>query len=88
MDAETTTLPTVEMVDVEIWVMVDGEGNYVCHPDQASLTDEYEKEVGALDAAVPTRVIRIRVKVPKPQTVELSAEVAAEPAAGALRVAG
>jgi hypothetical protein len=89
MDAETTDVaPVPELVDMEIWAMVDGAGHYVCHCDHAKLTDEYEKEVGALDASVPTRVIRFRVKVPKPEAVELEAEVAAEPAAGALRAAG
>lgn len=78
---------TVELVNVEIWVVVDGSGNYVCSCDPGALTDEYEKEVGALDGQTPTRVLKLSVSVPKPQPVELVASVPEEPAVGELKVA-
>jgi hypothetical protein len=68
---------------VEIWVIVDEDGNYVAHTDKDALEERYEEEVGRSSGAA-TRVVRLTVNVPTPKAVELVATVAEEGAAGEL----
>jgi hypothetical protein len=77
---------TNEVCGVEVWVLMDGEGNYVCCEDRDGLKDRYEEIVGELDGG-PTRVLKLSVAVPYPKPVELAGAVGAEPAAGELKVA-
>jgi hypothetical protein len=58
------------MTEVEIWVMVDENGEY-----------EVAKEAGDLqaEAGVATRMVRVTIKVPTPQPVEVEVEVSEEP---------
>ncbi|HEY1190055.1 MAG TPA: hypothetical protein VGE74_20560 [Gemmata sp.] len=65
-------------VQVEVWVMVDENGSY-----------EVAKEAGDLQAGAGEccRFVKLTVKVPKPQPVELTATIEAEPEAAQLRIA-
>lgn len=76
-----------EMVAVEVWVMVDQDGDYVVAKDREALAEKYEEEFTGLNSEVTTRFVKLTVNVPKPRPVELVATVAEEPAAGELRVA-
>lgn len=62
-DAKTTA-------EVEVWVLVDENGEY-----------EVSKEAGDLqpEAGLASRMVRVAIKVPCPQAVELEAEIAEEP---------
>jgi len=64
-----------EMVEAEIWVMVDEDGNYTV----ADTRDNLEAPAG-----LATRVLKLTVNVPKPRPVELVATIADEPATGEL----
>lgn len=80
-------MPPEEIVTAELWVLVDERGNYVCHVEQQKLTDQYEKDVGGLDAGTASRLLRITVTLPKPRPVQLAGEVAAEHSVAELRIA-
>lgn len=66
-------------VTVEVFVLVDADGNWACHEDEGTVSERFEEEVGEKPTQ-PTRMLTIRVKVPKPQPVVLVGEVKAEPA--------
>jgi hypothetical protein len=74
------------MVEVEVWVMVTEDGDYVCHIDRDELIAKHEEDVGSLSGKA-TRILKIAVSVPTPAPVELTATVAEEPASGELKVA-
>ncbi len=80
------TEPT-EMVAVEVWVLIDGDGDYVAHKDREALMGEYESLFTSLTSEVTTRYVKLTVHVPKPRPVELVATVAAEPDAAELHAA-
>lgn len=67
------------MTEVELWVMVDEDGEYEVSKDREDLQPT---------AGQASRLLRVAIKVPTPQPVELEAEIAEEPAAGELKVAG
>ncbi len=65
------------MVEVEIWVMVDENGEY-----------EVSKEPGDLqaEAGLASRMVKVCIKVPVPQAVELEAEIEPEASDAELKV--
>ncbi|MBP3959440.1 hypothetical protein J8F10_29705 [Gemmata sp. G18] len=67
-----------ELIQVEVWVLVDENGDYEVSKD----ADELQPAAG-----LASRMVKITVNVPTPKPVELVATVAAEPDAGELRVA-
>ena len=74
--------------EVEVFVMIDSDGNYVAHHDGDRLGEFFEEETGSEVKDVGgMRVVRIVVKVPLPEMIELKGEVAAEEQAGELKVA-
>jgi hypothetical protein len=68
-----------EMVEVEVWVMVDEEGNYEVADTAANLNQPA--------AGVANRIVKVKLNVPKPRAVELEATIAEEPDAGELKAA-
>lgn len=72
---------------VEVWVMVDADGDYVVAKDREALAEKYEEEFTTLNSEVTTRFIKLTVQVPTPKPIELTAVVADEPAAGELKAA-
>jgi hypothetical protein len=60
----------MELIDVEVWVMVDEDGDYEIAKDKDELTGP---------TGLATRLVKVMVKVPKPQPVEVEAEVSEEP---------
>ncbi|VTS03788.1 unnamed protein product [Gemmata massiliana] len=69
---------SAELIEVEVWVLVDENGDY-----------EVSKDAGDLQAesGLASRMVKIKVNVPTPQAVELVGTVEAEPAVGELKVA-
>jgi hypothetical protein len=66
------------MVEIEVWVKVDEEGDWSVAKDRDDLDSTGE---------LATRLVRVTLKVPLPAVVELEAEIAEEPEAGELKVA-
>ncbi len=75
------------MQEIEVWVMVNDQGEFVAHEDGDELAAEYAERVGDATEAAGIRRVRLTVKVPLPEPIELRGEVTAEPEPGALRVA-
>jgi hypothetical protein len=73
-------MPTQE---IEVWVLVDENGDAVADVDQGTLAERYEDAIGA-DPSVARRVIRVVLTVPLPVTAELRGTVPAELAIGEL----
>lgn len=66
------------MIEAELWVLVDENGDW-----------EVSKDVNELqaEAGLASRMVKVTIKVPTPQAVELEAEIAEEPSTGELKVA-
>lgn len=69
----------VEMCEIEVWVLVDENGDAVADVDPLHLKDEYEADIGELEPQMARRVVRITVRIPKPRAVELVAVIGDEP---------
>lgn len=69
----------VEMCEVEVWVLVDENGDAVADVNPEHLRDEYEADVGDLEPQMARRVVKITVRIPKPRPVELVAVIGDEP---------
>ncbi|MBP3954001.1 hypothetical protein J8F10_01645 [Gemmata sp. G18] len=67
-----------ELVEVEVWVLVDSNGDYEVSKDSEELQPA---------AGLSSRMVKVTINVPTPKPVELVATVAAEPDAGELKVA-
>ncbi len=67
---------------VEIWVVVDENGDSAVGPDQSAALAAYDENVGRDDDnPVGLRFVKIAVSVPLPETIELAATVTAEESA-------
>ena len=73
------------MLDVEIWVCVDANGDYAVGTDAAACEERFAEDVGT-DPEVGRRVVRVVLKVPTPAVPTLTGTVPAE--GGAELVAG
>ncbi len=62
---------------VEVYVLVDSDGNYACSPDKDNLADLYDEEVGN-GAEFARRVLKLTVAVAVPEFVTLSGTAPAE----------
>ena len=62
------------MHEIEIWVLVDECGSYVCSHDADNLDTLYDEHVGE-NSAVARRVVKVSLKVPAIKPLELSGEV-------------
>ncbi|MBP3953730.1 hypothetical protein J8F10_00245 [Gemmata sp. G18] len=75
-----------EMVEVDLVVMVDADGNFEIGTDTDDLKTRWEENIAEL-APNATRMVAVKVKVPKPKVVELEAEIAEEPSETELKTA-
>lgn len=76
-----------EFVEVVVWVRVDAEGNAVADCNEDEIAGEWEADHGDLDPSVPSRIICVTLKVPKPVAVELVCEVPEEEPVAGLKLA-
>ncbi len=76
------------MSKIEIWVLMDENGNAVTSTDADTLHEQYDEEFDADDRNIlSTRRIKVTLTVPLPKPIELVGTVPAEPTTGELRVA-
>lgn len=68
----------MEMVQVEVWVLVDEDGDYEVSKDASDLQP---------GAGLASRMVKVTLNVSKPRPVELQATVSEEPTTGELKVA-
>ena len=61
-------------VDVELYVMVDENGDYVVAKEGGHLAEAYDDDVGC-DSQTARRILTLKLRVEKPRTVELMADV-------------
>ncbi len=60
-----------QMVEVEVWVLVDDSGDYVASHDSDALKEAYEDKVQEIGEAAGLRRVKLTVKVPLPKPIEL-----------------
>lgn len=60
------------MHDVEVWLMVDDDGDYVVAVDESTLGERWADEIGGFCGA---RVVKIALKVEVPTPTVVSATV-------------
>jgi hypothetical protein len=70
------------MHEIEVWVLVDEDGDFVVAKDAADLAERYDDEIGS-DSAAARRVVKVTLKVDLPSHVELTGEA---PAVGAAQL--
>ncbi len=75
------------MKAVEVWVLIDDDGNYVASDDADLLNERYEETVQEVNVAAGTRRVKITLKVPLPTQIEVTGEVAVTEEVGELAVA-
>lgn len=68
---------------LEVWVVVDADGDYAVGTDEETACDAFDSEVGGNHGR---RVVKMSVTVPLPAVIELTGEVPAEPEPAALKV--
>lgn len=73
-------------MEIEVLVKVDADGQYEIGVDADDLAKRWEETVGELAADVPTRVVRVTVRVPLPKAVEVRVEIPDEPQDAAVGV--
>ena len=74
-----------EIKEVEMFLMIDENGDYVIATEEGNLGDAYDEDIdGGSDTA--RRIICVKLKVPLPQIVTLVASVPAEPEPSELTV--
>ena len=61
--------------NLEVWVLVDAQGDYAVGPCQPSSTEAYEQNVGSLADANGYRLYQLNLTVTLPEVVEVSAEL-------------
>lgn len=75
------------MQEVEVWIMVNDQGEYVAHTDADGLTERYGEEIGDIAEAGGLRRVKVTVNVPLPEPFELTGAVKVEEECGTLKVA-
>ncbi len=70
------------MAELEVWIVVDADGDYAVGTDEDTAVERFAEDVGG---DRPTRRIKVALKVPLPAVLELVGEVSAEPEGAELR---
>ncbi len=67
-------------IDIEIFAIVDADGEYTIGKDAGEAAEAYTENISE-DMANPRRCIVVKLRVPTPTNIEVSATVPAEAAA-------
>lgn len=78
-----TTDPAV----CEVFLVIDQAGDYAVGNSAEAAREKYEEDIGALNAAEGFRIVKLLVRVPLPEVVELAGEAPAVGSAALLSVA-
>jgi hypothetical protein len=74
-----------DMLQVEVWVMVDEGGDYAVGVDETTACDSYDQDIGG-GTDVAKRMVKVVLSIPKPATITLTGTVPAQPSNGTLSV--
>lgn len=74
------------MASVEVWVLVDAEGNHAAGTSAEAAREAYEQDVQALVDCDGFRLVKVTLQVPLPVPVELTGKAAELGAPGSLFV--
>lgn len=67
------------MSDVEVWVVIDQDGNYAVGANEDQAREHYEEDIGAIGDATAFQAYQLNLSVPTPAAIVVS---------GALKQAG
>lgn len=77
-----------EMIEVEVWVMVNSDGEYAVGPDRDEVVEAWTEGDEGFQCGLPQRLVQVKLRLPKPVPVVVTAELPAEPTDGvAVKVA-
>lgn len=65
------------MHELEVWIKVDESGDYSVGTDAESCVEKYGEEYD--DNTQPSRLIKVVIKVPAPQVVDVAVNVPDQP---------
>jgi hypothetical protein len=60
--------------EIEVWVLVDSDGNAVAHTDRDSIAELYDEQIGG-ESAMARRLVKLSLKIPVPAEVALTGTV-------------
>lgn len=63
-----------EFVELEIWVVVDENGDYAAGTNREEAEASFDNDIGC-DQSTASRRIKLTVKVPLPKPIEITGEV-------------
>lgn len=72
------------MQEIEIFVIVDENGDYAIHKERSEVEQAYCDDIG--DAEAAKRLIVVKLNVPLPKPIEVTATVPAEPSTATVEV--
>jgi hypothetical protein len=73
-----------QYAEVEVWVVVDQDGDYECAPSQSDAEERFTDNVS--EQPEGKRLVKLTVKVPLPTVIELAGEVTADESGAGLTV--
>lgn len=79
-------MSAVKTATVEVWVLVDENGQYVASDDHDTLHERYDEIIGDDRDVTALRRVKVTLTIPLPAVLEVSGTVdEPEPAVGTLR---
>lgn len=66
---------SAKTVQVEVWVVIDENGDYDIGPDAETATENYGNNVGDLTSVNGFRTVKVTLTVPLPVVTELTGTV-------------
>lgn len=66
-----------KFIEAEVWVIVDGDEQAIASEDLDHAHERYAEIVGE-ESTTPRRLIRVAIKVPVPEVVQVAIEIPAE----------
>ncbi len=73
-------------MQLEVWVVVDEQGDYAVGRDGPDCTERYEETIQPCADACGLRYVKVLLEVPLPALVEMSGTVPVDAPAGLLSV--
>jgi hypothetical protein len=71
--SDPTQSPTSDRASLDVWLMVNEDGEYVATHDEDNLTELYDDCVGG--APANCRTVHLSLSVPLPRAIDASAEL-------------
>lgn len=63
------------MKTVEVWVLIDSDGNYAVANDQERVKEVYEEDTQPFGDADGFRLVKLSLRVALPEVIEASGEI-------------